>query len=250
MVKSSQISSPIQRPSFLKYVGEHIRVWGELRRSYYFRRSYQPVTKGDGHPVLVIPGFLGSDLSTGRVRRFIERLGYTPYGWDQERNLGNLDKLNTVIQKIEELHDQHQTKVSLLGWSLGGVYARQLAKAKPESVRQVITMGSPFAGINEPNNAKWLFDIINRGKEISEENKKRWMLDIPAPAPVPTTAIYSKNDGIVPWQACMEITEDELRQNIEIEGCHFGLGHNPEVWKILEDRLQYSQKNWKKFKKS
>ncbi len=248
MTKSTAHKQIIKRPSFLKYIGEHFRVWNELRKSFYFRRSYKPVTKGDGHPVLILPGFLGSDLSTGRVRRFLKKLGYTPYGWDLERNLGDISKLNILLERIETLYEKHGEKVSLLGWSLGGVYARQLAKAKPDLIRQIITMGSPFAGINEPNNAKWLFDLINRGKEIAKEDKEKWMVDISAPAPVPTTAIYSKNDGIVPWQACMEPIVDAIHQNIRIEGCHFGLGHNPEVWLILEDRLQYSIENWQVYK--
>jgi len=245
VIRSENYKQTIQRPSLFKYVSEHIKVWGELGRSFKFRRTYKPTTKGDGHPVLVIPGFLGSDYSTGRVRRFLKKLGYTPYGWGLDRNLGDISKLNVLLEKAEKLYNIHGEKVSLLGWSLGGVYARQIAKAKPEIIRQVITMGSPFAGIDQPNNAKWLYDLINKGKVVSEADKEKWMKDIAAPAPVPTTAIYSKNDGIVPWQACMEQTVDAIHQNVRIEGCHFGLGHNPEVWLILEDRLQYTRENWK-----
>lgn len=234
----------IKRPSVIKYIAEHFRVFSELRQSYKFEKTYQPKTKGDGHPVLVIPGFMGSDWSTGRVRKFIENLGYTTYGWELERNYGDISKLNVLLKRIEALHDQHQAQVSLLGWSLGGVYARQLAKARPELIRQILTMGSPFAGINEPNNAAWLYRLINKNRVVAEADKK-WMHDIAAPAPVPTTAIYSKSDGIVHWKTCME-QEDDIHQNVEIKGGHFGLGHNPEVWLIIEDRLKYHHTNWQK----
>lgn len=236
MSNKNKSTTSIQRPSLLKYIGEHFRVWGELWRSYRFNKNYQAQKQGDGHPVLVIPGFLGSDWSTKRVRVFLTKLGYKTYGWGLGKNLGDISQLNILVQQIEQLYKEHQTPVSLLGWSLGGVYARQLAKENPALIRQVITMGSPFAGINEPNNAAWLYRIINRGRAVAEADKK-WLKDIPAPAPVPTTAIYSKSDGIVPWEACIEAKEDALHQNVEIDGCHFGLGHNPEVWLILEERL-------------
>lgn len=243
MTKQEKHTEAIKRPSFLKYVAEHFKVWNELRLSNKFRRTFKPSTKGDGHPVLVIPGFLGSDLSTGRLRRFLKKIGYTPYAWGLGRNYGDISQLNILLEQIGSLYEKHQKKVSLIGWSLGGVYARQLAKAKPELVRQVITMGSPFSGIDAPNNASWLYNLINYRRPVAEVDQK-WLKDISAPAPVPTTAIYSKDDGIVPWQTCMEQTIDATHQNVRIEGSHFGLAHNPEVWVIVEDRLRYDADNW------
>lgn len=246
MTDSRNNKNPIKRPSFYKYVGEHFKVWNELRKFYKYRKNKKIPKTGDGHPVLVLPGFMGSDFSTKEFRKFLKKLGYTAYKWDLGRNYGKISQLNILLKKIQDLHDTHQSKVSLIGWSLGGVYARQLAKAKPSLVRQIITMGSPFAGIDEPNNAHWLYSLINSNREISDSDKK-WMEDIISPAPVPTTAIYSKEDGIVPWEACMEPVEDELHQNIEIKGTHFGLGINLTVWAIAEDRLQYSAENWSKY---
>ena len=245
---SKQHINQLKRPSAFKYILEHFKVWKELWASYRFRRSYSVEQAGDEHPVLVIPGFLGSDFSTSRVRRFIKRIGYTPYTWELGRNYGDVNQLNDLRERLMEIYKKHDTKVTLIGWSLGGVYARQLAKDQPELIRQIITLGSPFGGINQPNNAAWLYKLINKGKSINPASKK-WFENIPAPAPVPTTAVYSKEDGIVPWQACMEEVEDEIHENVEINGSHFGLGHNPAVWIIIADRLKYSAKNWKKFNK-
>ena len=130
------------------------------------------------------------DRSTLPLRRFIKQLGYVSYGWEMERNIGKVEKLDLLLKRIEKLYQKHQQKVTLIGWSLGGVYARQLAKANPEFIRQIITLGSPFSGLTEPNNASWLFPLLHDGKKV-EELESDWLIDIPAPAPVPTTAIYT-----------------------------------------------------------
>ena len=243
MVQKQHIERQAQRPSLFKYIAEFIRFWIELLKAFIFRKRYEVTTQGDSHPVLVIPGFMANDLTTSPLREFIKKLGYSPYPWDLRRNYGDISQLNILEKKIEELYAKHQTKVSLIGWSLGGVYARQLAKEKPHLIRQIITMGAPFAGIHQPNNAAPLYNLINVHKPIAVGDKK-WLVDLLSPAPVPTTAIYSKQDGIVPWQVCMEQKEDDTHQNIEIKGGHFGLVRNPSVWLIVEDRLQYTAETW------
>lgn len=186
-----------------------------------------------------------SDWSTGWLRKFVRQLGYTPYPWGLGRNYGDIRQLNILLGKVEDLYNKHQSKISIIGWSLGGIYARQLAKAKPELVRQVITLGSPFANVAQPNNATWLYKLINDRRKLSTADEK-WIEELSSPAPVPTTAIYSKEDGIVSWQTCIEV-EDDLHQNLEVTGGHFSMGNNPEVWAILEDRLQYTAETWVKF---
>ena len=233
------------RPPFFRWVGEHIKVWKEVRTSRIYLKLHENTVEGDGHPVLVIPGFMASDLSTNRLRQFIKKIGYTPYSWDLGRNYGNVKYANSLLEKIDEIQTQHNTKVTLIGWSLGGIFARQLAKRKPDSIRQIITLASPFANIYERNNATWLYDLINNRKKLSPEDKE-WLNDLPTPPPVPTTALYSKQDGVVSWQACVELQEDEIHQNIEVGGTHLGMGYNTFVWEILENRLQYSQENWKR----
>ncbi len=235
-----------EKLSFLSFARENIQVWSALWRSRNFRKAYQFIPKGDGHPVLVIPGFMASDFSAAPLRKFIGEQGYTPYAWDLGRNYGNISELNILLGRIEKLYAKHQTRVSLIGWSLGGVYARQLAKENPDLIRQVITLASPFADIERPNNATWLYKFINDRRPIAPSDQK-WLLDLPGPAPVPSTALYSKRDGVVPWEACMEQQLDEWHQNIEVTGGHLGMGYNPATWVVLADRLQLNKMNWKPF---
>lgn len=201
--------------------------------------------KGDGHPVIVFPGFMASDTSTKPLRSFLDSIGYNSYGWDVGRNYGDPNTIEELTEMVEYLYRSHLKKVSIIGWSLGGIYARQVAKELPHIIRQVITLGSPFAGIDKPNNAVWMYNLITGGKGISQIDPE-YLREIPQPAPVPTTAIYSKEDGVVPWQACME-EESKLRQNIRVRGSHFGLGMNPVVLQLIADRLQYSEENWIKW---
>ncbi|MEO1259569.1 MAG: alpha/beta hydrolase [Bacteroidota bacterium] len=214
---------------------------------YHLFKRYQK--NGDGHPVLVIPGFMGSGFSTKLLRKFINKIGYHAYDWGLDRNLANFADVEFLEIKIDELFKKHGNKITLIGWSLGGVYARQLAKAKKEKIRQVITMGSPFNGANEPNNARWLYERV-KAREGTPEIDPETLADLPCPAPVPTTAIYSKEDGIIPWQVCREQAEDHLHQNVRVHGSHLGFGVNPSVFYIIADRLQFQEENWQYFQPS
>jgi pimeloyl-ACP methyl ester carboxylesterase len=225
----------IKKPALFWYLTEGIRATFELLRCLVFMAFYRYPNppKSDGRPVMVIPGFLGNDLSTRLLRKFIGKLGYTVYGWELGTNLGNLNDLKTLSARVKSLQTQHGEKISLIGWSLGGIYARELAKENPQAVRRIITLGSPFSDLEAPNHARWIFDLINKGEQLDAQ----WSAKIPLPAPVPTTAIYSKQDGIVPWAACMEQMPDAAHQNIEVRGSHFGLPANIAVFQIVKTRL-------------
>ncbi len=162
------------------------------------------------------------------------------------RNKAKLETLYQLLDKLEDIYDEHGQEVTIIGWSLGGVYARQIAKEKPDMVRQVITLGSPFRGISEPNNATWLYNFISNGKRVIDLDPEL-LIDIPKPAPVPTTAIYTKEDGVVPWEVCMEEVEDDTHQNIQVRGSHIGLGVNATVLNIIADRLMYYKEEWVHF---
>ena len=238
----------IKKPSQFLHLTEILRAFLEYIICIFFRLFYKYKKTGDGHPVLVIPGFMGSGLSTKILRDFINKNGYNAYDWGLDRNLANFDHLEFLSIKIEDLFRRHRQKVTLIGWSLGGVYARQLAKEQPDMIRQVITMGAPFNGITEPNNARWLYEWVKK-REGTDEVDDEVLADLPNPAPVPTTAIHSKMDGIVPWQVCMEREEDATHQNIRIVGSHLGFGWNPSALKIIVDRLQYDVDNWRHYGK-
>lgn len=246
MWKSKKESNVVERPSLFWLLTETGRAVTELGFSIPYRKFFVPKNQGDGHPVLVLPGFMSTDTSTRPLRNFIDDLGYTAYGWDLGRNTAKIEFLHLLVDKLEAIYEEHQEPVSLIGWSLGGVFARQIAKEKPALIRQVVTLGSPFKGVHEPNNVAWIYDIISNGKRV-KDNDPVLFENIPLPAPVPTTAVYTKEDGIVPWHLCLE-DEDEIHQNIQVRGSHFGLGVNLTVLEIIADRLLYNSENWSFFR--
>lgn len=204
--------------------------------------------RGDGHPVLVLPGLITSDRSTIALRNFLKSRGYTAHGWEQGRNYGPLPGVERgMLDKVEELFERHGRKVSLVGWSLGGVYARQLAKMMPDKVRQVITLGSPFAGDPRATNAWRLYEFTS-GHRV-DDRERHMGGSISSPPPVPTTAIFSRSDGICHWQNCLE-TESPTAENIEVEGSHCGLGHHPAAVYAIADRLAQAEGKWKPFDRS
>ncbi|MEL6674927.1 MAG: alpha/beta hydrolase [Bacteroidota bacterium] len=246
MQQSPREGNSVERPSLFWFFTEGGRALAEYGFSVPYRTFRASSNKGDQHPVLVLPGFMASDTSTAPLRRFLDQSGYTSYGWELGRNTAKLAFIELLEKQLEALYEKHQEKISLIGWSLGGIYARQIAKSKPHLVRQIVTLGSPFKGVREPNNVAWIYDLITPKKQASEIGAAL-SEDIPLPAPVPTTAIYTKEDGIVPWQLCLE-DEDQLHQNVQVRGSHFGLGVNPAVLEIIADRLQYTQANWVHFR--
>lgn len=201
--------------------------------------------RGDGHPVLVLPGLITSDNSTIPLRRFLNSHGYECHGWNLGRNYGPLPGIEKgLVDRLTELHEKTGRKVSLVGWSLGGIYARQLAKLMPERVRSVITLGSPFNGDPRATNAWRLYEFASGHKVDDRERHMGGAIHLTPP--VPTTAIYSRTDGICAWHNCMENETEEV-ENIEVEASHCGLGHHPAVVYAVADRLAQPEGDWKPF---
>ncbi|HET9976970.1 MAG TPA: alpha/beta hydrolase [Burkholderiaceae bacterium] len=199
--------------------------------------------RGDGHPVIVFPGLGAADLTTAPLRRFLTDLGYSAYPWKQGFNFGPrrgvLDAVRAHLQRIAERHDD---RVSLVGWSLGGVYAREMAKEFPALARCVITLGSPFAGHPRATNA-WRFYEMVSGQDIHDAELIEQIRGAP---PVPTTSIYSKTDGVVAWQ-CSLNEASPLAENIEVHASHVGMGMNPLAMFAIADRLRQDPENWQRF---
>lgn len=200
--------------------------------------------KGDGHPVLVLPGFLASGSSTFPLRHLLNRVGYKGHRWKLGRNTGPLRiALEQVMDRMQELRARYDSKVSLIGWSLGGVYARELAWMSPDDVRLVITLGTPFRHHHATAPAP-LYHSINghHSEHVDPEILER----AERPPPVPCTSIYTRSDGVVPWQCSLDIDAPET-ENIRVYGSHCGLGHNPSaLWAIL-DRLALPEDDWRPF---
>jgi pimeloyl-ACP methyl ester carboxylesterase len=206
----------------------------------YLRRA----PMGDGHPVLVLPGFLANDFSTRVLRRFLRDRGYRVHGWQLGTNLGPTPKLvEGMTRRFETLYQRYDRRLSLIGWSLGGIYAREMARRTPFAVRQVITLASPFRDIDAVNVPRFMRSIAKR-RSIPEQKEIRAILS--APLPVPSTAIYSPTDGIASWRSCVE-SIGPFSENIEVESSHLGIGHHPVVLLTIADRLAQAEGQWRPF---
>ncbi len=221
------------------------RAAGELVTTMALRPLLRRLAPGDGHPVLLLPGFLASDLSTRPLRRFLRDLGYWAHRWNLGRNLGVRGDLEQRLSdRLHAVYAEHGRKVSLIGWSLGGVYARLLANRHPEEVRSVISLGSPFAADSKANNSWRLYEWITRAR-IDEIPQEKMDLVRRTP-PVPTTSIFSRTDGVTAWQCALE-PEGPRAESIEVPGSHLGLGFNPLVLYAIADRLAQGETTWKPF---
>ena len=206
--------------------------------------------RGDGHPVLVLPGFIASDVSTHPLRSFLSRMGYDAHEWELGRNLGPRAigrEGEKLVARLQAIHQTTGQKVSLIGWSLGGIMARLVAHRAPEAVRQIITLGSPFAGSPRATNVWRAYELFT-GQKIDDAHTQRQLSEIAASPPVPSTAIYSRGDGIVAWQNCRE-QETPITDNIEVHGSHCGLGVNPAVLYAVADRLAQAEDDWHPFER-
>lgn len=206
--------------------------------------------KGDGHPVMVLPGFMTTDTSTGLLRRYLRRLGYDVHAWELGRNLGpraiGLEG-EKLVARLLHIHETAGRKVSLVGWSLGGVLARLVAGRLPDAVQQVISLGSPFAGDPRASNV-WRTYQFMTGQRLDQNHTRGQLREVSQTPPVPTTAIYSKSDGIVAWQNCRDAAGPRV-ENIEVRGSHCGLGVNPAVLYAVADRLAQDPADWHAFER-
>ena len=206
----------------------------------------QRAPAGDGHSVLVFPGLGASDPSTYPLRGYLSKLGYVSEGWSQGFNFGPRDGvLETARRNLEDAYERSGRKVSLIGWSLGGVYARELAKEAPDKVRCVVTLGTPFAGPPKSTNAWRIYELAS-GNAIDAEHAR---YDLHVAPPVPTTSIYSRSDGIVAWRGSVQDPGFGHRQieNIEVVASHIGMGVNPSAWWAVADRLAQPEGDWRPF---
>jgi dienelactone hydrolase len=204
--------------------------------------------RGDGHSVLALPGFLASDLSMAPMRRYLSELGYDAHAWRMGRNTGGISRMRAALRdRLAEIHASCGRKVSIVGWSLGGVYARDLALQAPEMVRYVVTLGSPFANDVRATNATRLYEALS-GEGVEDNSELRQAIS--GDLPVPTTSIYSRTDGIVNWRTCL-VRPSETAENIEVHlASHVGLGVNPAALWAVADRLAQGEGQFRQFDRS
>ena len=209
-------------------------------------RQLATAPRADAHPVLVLPGIGTSDIATVPLRRYLTYLGYRAYGWHLGRNIGpTAAAVEGMRIRLAQIHERHDEQVTIVGWSLGGIYARQLARRSPELVRQVITLGSPIKlRGHRQSNARRLF------RYYAPRHAERLQLPLEqglGALPVPTSSFYSRLDGVVAWQACLD-TPGHYAENIEVYASHFGFCHHPAVLWAIADRLALPAEQWEPFR--
>ena len=232
----SAIANDVARPSLSLLGTEPIRAALEYARHRFSAR--RPAPRGDGHPVVIFPG-LGSDgLALAPLRDYCNSLGYHAMDWQLGRNTGpegDLDEwLASLAEHTRALLSPFRKRATLIGWSLGGLYARELAKRMRPRVRQVITLGTPFNWTGDSTNVAWIMRLL-KGEQatISPELGAR----LREPPPVPTASVYSRNDGVVAWQSCQHEQARANVDDVEVDGSHLGMGWNPDVLQVVGERL-------------
>ncbi len=204
--------------------------------------------KGDGHAVLVLPGFAAGDQSTAPLRRLLRDLDYRAFAWRLGRNLGPTpDIVEGMVARFERIVDEYGGPVSLVGWSLGGIYARELARQFPAAVRQVVTLGSPIhmvAGDRSAVSRTW--DSLRHRHDPEVIDRRSIRESEKPPLDVPATSIYTRTDGVVHWSTCL-ITRGPRAENIEVYGSHCGLGFNTAAVYAVADRLAQPAGRWRPF---
>jgi pimeloyl-ACP methyl ester carboxylesterase len=239
--------STIKPPSTLLALAEGWRALAEASTLLPSIPWLDRMPRGDGHTVYVLPGFMADNRSTRMLCRWLDRLGYRVSPWGFGRNLGPRGDLHArIVDEVTALSRESGGPLSLIGQSLGGVYAREVAKAAPECVRQVITLGSPFGQVHANGTYPAVLRLFEMASGEPIEALSDKLLELPKPPPVPSTAIFSRTDGVTDWKACIE-EERPHTDNVEVFASHCGMGFNPVIYYVIADRLSQPLGAWQKF---
>jgi len=224
---------------------EQSRAMFELWQFVLARPMLRLAPRGAGRPVLVLPGFLTDDESTARLRDYLREQHHVVYSWDLGINLGPTEPiLDGVERRLDDIFAAHGEPVSLVGISLGGLYARDLARRRRDVVRQVVTLGSPFR--IERSSQSSLGAVFDALSHLHADPSRFSVWTLPRePLPVPATAIYTRSDGIVAWETCVD--PSPASENIEVISSHCGLVHLPTALYAVADRLAQAGSTWCEF---
>lgn len=242
--------SAFGRPSLAAFAFDPLVGSAELGRFAAVTPLLTRLPPGDGRPVLVLPGFTASDQSTTALRYVLARLDYSVHGWHLGQNLGPTQRIvDGLIHRFETVYRRAGQPVTLVGWSLGGLYARALAARFPEEVRHVITLGSPFRlDRAEETNAGRVFDLLAPLHGLRRPHSPEFRREpYQGPPEVPSTAIFTRSDGVVPWRSCVDLPGPRS-ENVEVRGAHCGLGHNPAALRVIADRLRLTDGEWQPYR--
>lgn len=234
-------------PSWTLLGAEPIRAALEFAAMCFMRKAHLPV--GDGHAVVLFPGLASDQRATRPLKSFCQELGYRVFDWGRGFNTGPQGAaeawLDGLSEEIDRLTSSDRQKITLIGWSLGGIYAREVGKRLQPRVRQVITLGTPFAGSVRQTRAGLVYRLLNGKAPPADEALSAQLKTAPD---VPTTSIYSRSDGIVAWQSCIQSGQGERIENVAVDGSHCGLGWNSEVLAVIADRLGQPDGQWRPYR--
>ena len=244
------VDEPVARPPSWFWTLAEGRAIYEFGGFFALLPLLRRLPRGDGHPVLVLPGFLASDRSTAPLRNLLTDLGYVTHAWGMGRNMRfDQARESEMIALLDSIYDEYGETISIIGWSLGGLFAREIAKERPEKTRLVISLGSPIKAPREYSNARRIYERLNGPPEDHEHER---YTSLPEPPPVPTTSIYSRTDGVVAWRGSVQDPhpDNPYTENIEIPASHFGIGVNPFAMIAIADRLAQPEDEWSPFDRS
>lgn len=237
---------PVRSPSLTLFGTEPVRAALEFLSHKLARSpSHAP---GDGHPVILFPGLGAGATSLAPLRNHCRALGYEAMDWGRGYNTGpnsDVDQwLGELAQHVSGLLDTCPQSASLVGWSLGGLYARELAKLLGPRVRQVITIGTPFNAELDHTNVGWIYRLLSGSSAQLNPALSRRLRTAPS---VPTTSIYSRTDGVVAWQTCRHDKPGRRVQDVEVQGSHLGMGWNQQVLHVVADCLALRPGQWRPY---
>ncbi|HSG88337.1 MAG TPA: hypothetical protein VLA56_03940 [Pseudomonadales bacterium] len=238
--------APVSRPpNLLLTLTEAPRVMAEFTALLATWPWLTKLPKGDGHPVLVLPGFTAGDPSTLMLRRFLRELDYEVLPWQLGTNTGNAWLVPMLHKRINAIIKTTDAPFSIVGQSLGGVFARELARSFPSHVRSVITLGSPFRTQDGEGTSALVRRMFERSTALRPEERAQLGLarKDQRPPSVPCSAIYSRGDGVVAWDLCRE-PDGPVNESIEVLGSHTGMSMNPLVLWLVADRLRQQPHDW------
>ena len=233
----------MKRPPIVGALIEPVRASGEYATSLGLLPFRSRLPSGSGGPVLVYPGFMATDRSTGPLRRTLRSLGYDVAGWGLGRNVGPTDRVTQQLTAtLQTMYARGERPVRLIGWSLGGIYARYLAARHPDLVESVVTLGTPVRSeVSDTSNARALYALL-----APFHTPGHPLVDEGVPLEVPVTAVHTRSDGIVHWTTCL-VEEAANTENLRVSGSHTGLGYNPAVVYLIADRLGQPDGAWAPF---
>lgn len=213
------------------------------------RLKQLPHYEGDGHPVVLYPGLGAGPLHTSELRTYLRSCRFLVHDWERGVNTGPDgpldDWLEPLAERVRALHADEGRRVSLVGWSLGGVYAREIAKRCPQAVRQVVTLATPAHALGHGNHARTVCQMLfGDSARLTPELQAR----LAQRPPVPTTSIYSRSDGLVSWRGCLEPAGPQV-ENVEVHASHLGMASHPEVLRAVADRLAQPEGGWRPYRR-